>query len=203
MAYLEAAKQENFSPETLTVWYNEVLRLSWTEQEFRRAVMSALRNPTFGKVKFDDFLKNEEVFSADEVVAILEQKIRIRREELEKLIAGLSTPEQERRLAEEGLMSVREYWAGELRRQLERHVERIEKKCKRLRAQFYHLPEQSKIDLWAKAIQKGLAKDGDQFMPLILPQLVPMMIDEFEEAVKNASGLEHTESECPKCKEEK
>lgn len=59
MAYLEAAKQENFSPETLGVWFNEMARLQWTEQEFRKRVIAVLQSCTYGRIGFDMFLTAE------------------------------------------------------------------------------------------------------------------------------------------------
>ena len=60
IAWLEAAKQENFPPETLEVWYVEMNRLGWSDTTFRERVLNVLRAKTYGKVKFDDFVSAEE-----------------------------------------------------------------------------------------------------------------------------------------------
>lgn len=59
MAYLEAAKQESFSRETLGVWFNEMTRLGWSAQKFRERVLSVLQSQTFGRISFDMFLTAE------------------------------------------------------------------------------------------------------------------------------------------------
>jgi hypothetical protein len=56
MAYLEAAKQENFPPQTLGVWFDQMTRLNWTAQRFRDSVLSVLQMPTYGRVSFDMFI---------------------------------------------------------------------------------------------------------------------------------------------------
>lgn len=61
MAYLEAAKQENFPPETLGVWFDQMSRLGWSEQKFRERVLAVLQAPTFGRISFDMFLSAESV----------------------------------------------------------------------------------------------------------------------------------------------
>jgi hypothetical protein len=59
LAYLEAAKQENFAPETLNVWFDQMTRLCWTETRFRERVVAVLHAPTYGKISFDMFLSAE------------------------------------------------------------------------------------------------------------------------------------------------
>lgn len=61
MAYLEAAKQENFSRETLSVWFDQMVRLGWTEARFRERVLAVLHAQTFGRISFDMFLSAEGV----------------------------------------------------------------------------------------------------------------------------------------------
>jgi len=192
MAYLEAAKQENFSAETLGVWYSEMLWHGFDAARFRKSVFAVMSNQTFGKVKFEDFLLSSRLYTAGEMNEMVELRIEERKKYHEAQLMGLamSGEARERKLAEAGLLNVQNYWATELQKALEKHVQRINSKCKRLRAQFYLLPDQAKIDLWSKAVQKGLVRDGDRFAELILPSLVPRMISEFEEAVKNNSVKE-------------
>lgn len=98
---------------------------------------------------------------------------------------GLLPTEAE--LAKEGLIELQMFWLNERRRIIEKHTQRYEKRCRTLRAQFFELSDQAKIDLWTKAVQKKIVQDGDQFAMLILPTLVPFMIEEFEQAVRNES----------------
>jgi len=64
MAYLEAAKQDSFSPQTLGVWFDQMSHLKWTEGRFREKVLAVLRAPTYGRITFDMFLSIEPVPSA-------------------------------------------------------------------------------------------------------------------------------------------
>jgi hypothetical protein len=186
MAYLEAARQENFSKETLIVWFTEMRRRGWDNDSFRKRILSVLTNKPFGATKFDEFINAEEIFTREEINLFVNKKINQRKEEYELLAKKVLNEEE---LAKKGLIEVQWWWENRLKDQLEKHVERIESKCKKLRAQFYKLSEQGKIDLWSKAVEKGIVKDGDKFAHLVLPMLVPQMIEEFEEQIKKESTL--------------
>jgi len=184
MAYLEAARQENFSKETLIVWFTEMRRRGWDNDSFRKRIFAVLTNKPYGATKFDEFINAEEIFTTEEINMFVNKRINQRRKEFE-MLAGKELNQEE--LAKEGLIEVQLWWNSRLKEQLEKHIERIESKCKKLRAQFYKLSEQGKIDLWSKAVQKGIVKDGDKFAHLVLPMLVSQMIEEFEEQIKKES----------------
>ena len=170
----------------LVSWFREQ---RWTHDNIRFAASRLFTVEKFGKLSPDVWHKasSQPLYTEEDVARMVSQRIQRRKEHFLQSLKGLSEPDRERKLVEAGLMEVQSYWASEAGRAVEKHAERIERKCKRLRAQFYHLPAQTKCDLMAKAVTKGLVKDGDKFGHLILPQLVPFMIDEFEEAVNNAS----------------
>ena len=119
-----------------------------------------------------------------EINEIVESKIAKRRQ---RYIDEAGRFVDSKELAEQGLVELQQVWVQEARRMIEAHYERAEKKCKRLRAQFFHFPQQSKNDLWAKAVQKGIVRDGDKHAMLILPQLIPQLMEETEEIIKNNS----------------
>jgi len=181
MAWLEAARQENFPIETLEVWYREFLRLGWTTERFRDAVLSVMKSKVFGKVTLSCFFENEQLYTSEEINRLVEQRIQKRR--LEYLAWHPKTTEEE--LCRLGLEEVQTWWRSELHNRLQIHADRIHVKCKKLRAQFYHLPDQIKCDLWKIAVGKEIVQDGDPNAMLILPLLVPQMMNEFEKAIRN------------------
>lgn len=181
MAWLEAARQENFSPETLEVWYREFVRLGWTTERFRDAVLSVMKSKVFGKVTMSCFFENEQLYTSEEINRLVEQRIQNRR--LEYLAWHPKTAEEE--LCRLGLEEVQTWWRNELYTRLQIHADRIHVKCKQLRAQFYQLSDLAKIDLWQKAVAKGIVQDGDPNAMLILPMLVPQMMEDFQLAMKN------------------
>lgn len=183
MAWLEAVRNENFPEETLEVWYREFVRLKWSREQFRDAVISVSRSKLYGKTSIDCFLFAERFYTSEEVNQLTEQRIQNRKQEYLNLKNYQANEEE---LASQGLIFVQQWWQGELKNQIDKHAERLEKKCKRLRAQFHLLPQQAKDDLWIKAVEKGIVQDGDKFTEQILPMLVPQMIEDFEIVIKNA-----------------
>ena len=71
---------------------------------------------------------------------------------------------------------------------IEKHTQRQEQRRRRIRAQFFKLPDLAKTDLWQKAVARNLVKDGDPLAMQILPTLIPFMFGEFEEAILNNSA---------------
>ena len=181
---VENSKQIHLSPQEFGCLQYDLYRLNEPIEKLRIRAEAVKRNPDYGRISLDVWLKSEPLYTSEEVNMLVSEKISQRKREYEELMQRELNEEE---LAKKGLIEVQIIWQKRLREQLEKHIKRIESKCKLLRAQFYKLPEQAKIDLWNKAVQKGLVKDGDPNAYLILPMLVPQMITEFEEAIKNNS----------------
>lgn len=136
----------------------------------------------YGRLGFNLWLTADRVYTAIEAQSLAQKIIERRRAEFSKTL-----PPSEDELAKEGLMELQMYWHNKRREMIEKHVERLEKKCRRLRAQFFLLPQQAKIDLWSKAVSRGLVKDGDPLAMQVVPFLVPMMLEDFEQSIRDAS----------------
>lgn len=162
----------------------DLYKLSETVVELRQRAEVVKRNVNYGKLSLDLWLSAGEVFTKMDVEFHAQDKINKRRA---RYIAIMNRPVSEEELAREGLIEVQSWWRGKIREAIDKHAERIDKKCRKLRAQFFKLPDLAKADLWAKAVERGVVTDGDKFVSLILPNLIPHMMEDFEEAIKNNS----------------
>lgn len=179
MAWLEAAKQETFSDETLKVWRIEMQRLGWTDGIFRERVSAVMRSTTFGKVKFEDFINSECLYTGKEVAGMIEQKINIRKAEYLRL-KNFKVPDEQ--LVAEGLASVQSWWQTELNQKLDEIKDQINARCRELRKRFSVLPQEKKDTLLSIAIDKGLIVKDSTAME-ILPLLIPQMMEDFEKVL--------------------
>lgn len=177
MAWLEAAKRDTFSPETLEVWFCEMNRLGWTEDVFRERVLATVRSTTFGKVKFDDFIGAEKLFTESEKNELVDRIIENRRQTFIK--AGHSEDD----CAEAGLIDVQSWWNSKRNRRIEEIANKIDEHCKDLRSKYTLLPFEKKQVLLSIAIEKGLIVKDDYWVE-ILPLLVPQMIQDFEQIME-------------------
>ncbi len=187
MAYLEAAKQETFSGETLRVWYNEMLRLGWSDDMFRERVFSVLRSTTFGKVKFDDFVNVEALYTKADVDRTLNQQV-------EKIIESRAAELRRRKVSEEDIVRM---GMGELSRdadfELRIKVEGFKKKVKpRIRAAraFVKIAaDDVAAELWKSACKMGIVRDvNEPFWREILPVIVPKYLPVVESMMKRMGG---------------
>jgi hypothetical protein len=149
-----------------------------TLETILRWAENVVRSKDFRCITFDMFLNSEPTYTSGEIPSLIEHGIEKR-----KLAYIQWHKPTEEELCRLGLERVQVWWRAELDRQIDKHAERIDKKCKRLRAQFYLLPQEAKDDLWIKAVEKGIVEDGDKFTEQILPMLVPQMIEEFESII--------------------
>ncbi len=145
---------------------------------------NVVKTKDFRAITLDMFLNSETLYSSAEIEMIFEHRIQKRRDEYIRLKIGSMNEEE---FARQGLIDVQIWWSGKIREQIRKHAERIDKKCKRLQAQFYLLPDQAKLDLWQKAVAKGIVQNEDPHWELILPMLVPQMMVEFDEIIRNNS----------------
>ncbi len=178
---VELSKQIHLSPEERAVLQADLFSLNETIEQIRKRGESVKRNTTYGKISFDVWYQAETTYTSEELNDIVNSRIRQRQREYEAL-AGRKLDTEE--LVMQGLIEAMIWWRQKIADAIQKHAERIDKRCKQLRAQFYHLPDQAKIDLWTKAVAKGLVKDGDRFAFQLLPLLIPQMMQDFEEAVK-------------------
>jgi len=193
MAYLEAAKQENFSRETIDVWYNEMLRLGWSDDDYRRAVMSVLRAPTYGKVKFDDFLKTEDLFTMEYVRLYADKVIESRKNQFIETNKQLAGDDLNAKLESEGLLNVQSaYWR---RREvmLGTIQKRIEKRVKAVEYYIRHCDKDTREKILDIAIEKKIIVK-DKFVDLVLPMCAPMLLDEVEPMILEMPAEERGEN---------
>lgn len=178
----EKLKEIQISDQERDLLVDKLFEQGFSRQELEQRADSVLLKNTYKTIAFEYWVEDL-VCSWSSRWAEVNRIINGRREEFMRKNQMLKErlPEE---AAREGLITVQEWWGAELQKQIQKHSERIDKKCKRLRAQFYDLPEKSKEDLWEKAVARGLVKDNDPFKFLILPLLVPLMVAEFEEAIK-------------------
>lgn len=181
ISQVQLAKQILLSENEFAVLQNRLYELGETIQQIRQRAKNVERNTTYGKISIDVWLQSSPLYTINEVNEMVERKISQRRNEY---IQNANRFVDSKELAQQGLIELQQHWMQEARAIIDKHKERLNKKCKQLRAQYYHLPERAKKDLWKKAVEKGIVKDGDQHAMLILPQLIPQMIEEFEMAVK-------------------
>lgn len=160
----------------------ELYDLHETINQIQQRGENVKRADHYGRLGFNLWLGADRVYTASEAGILADQIIEQRRKAYSRAL-----PPSDDELAREGLIELQMYWHNKRREMVEKHVERLEKKCRRLKAQFYQLSEQAKIDLWTKAVAKGLVRDGDPLAMQVVPFLVPMMIEEFEQAIRDAS----------------
>lgn len=177
---VENSKQIHLSDAERTALQVDLFNLGEPVAAIRRMADAVKRNTTYGKISIDAWLSNENIYTSSEIDRMVSQRIEQRKHEIERTLMP-----SEDELARMGLVEVQRYYNNKLKESLEKIIERTKKRCKILRAQFYQLSEQSKIDLWQKAVARGLVKDGDPHAMLILPFLVAEMMTEFSEAVTN------------------
>lgn len=182
IAYLEAAKQENFSRETIEVWYNEFCRMGWTEEDFRRAVMSVLKNPTYGKIKFDDFLHSEDLFTMEYVRLYTDKMIENRKKHFITTNEHLVGDELEKELEREGLLNVHSSYWRKREIMLGTIQKRIEKRTKVVEHYIRHCDNKTRDRILDIAIAKKVIVK-DKFVDLILPMCAPMLLDEVESMI--------------------
>lgn len=183
IAEVEYSKQIHISDEERAVLCDRLFELNDTMDNLRKRAKAVERNNTYRSIAFEYWLGADDIFTQAEMEVEVLRIIQRKADRLKKLCPQVTEDE----LAALGLIDIQSYWEGKRREAVQKHVERIDKHCRKLRAQFYKLPDQAKIDLWQKAVAKNVAKDGDRFAMQILPLLVPFMIEEFEEAIKNNS----------------
>lgn len=181
---VENSKQIHLSEQEFGCLQYDLFRLNETLENLRKRGEAVKRNTDYGRLSLDVWLKSQQIYTEEEINLFVNSKINQRRKEFERLSGKELNQET---LAKEGLIEVQVWWRERLSEQLQKHAERIDAKCKRLRAQFYKLSEQGKIDLWSRAVQLGIVKDGDKFAHLVLPMLVPQMIEDFELQIKKES----------------
>ena len=66
IAKLESAKRDNIPASTVEVWW-EVLK-DWDEEKFNKQIDQILKTNTYGAVKIDDFLQDNEATYSDQEV---------------------------------------------------------------------------------------------------------------------------------------
>jgi hypothetical protein len=175
MAYLEALRngQDDFSVDTLNSWYYEMIRLGWTDDVFRRAVISVSRAKIFGKITFDCFLNSEDLYTTEEVNVKVNQILANRKRQYENM--GYSDEE----LAKEGLINIQFLYDQKRIKMLETIEKRIGHKVKRIEYFIRNCDEKTKEEILQIAINKKVIVK-DQFWGMVLPMCAPYLIDEIE-----------------------
>lgn len=102
IATLEAAKNEQFAPETIRVWYEAFQQKGWTIDQVREAASNVMDTNTYGGVRFDHFVSAQKLYTETEckemVSAALSGKVPMWKDDLTLLARA------EARQAEVGLM---------------------------------------------------------------------------------------------------
>jgi hypothetical protein len=179
--WVENVKQIHLSEDerrSLAILLNE---LPERLEEILHRAENVARQTDYARLPFDLWINAKKVYTESEINSLVEKNIKQRIAEYEKTI-GRSLSEKE--LVERGLANVALHWNNEIQLLLRVHEKRQAKRCKKLKYQFYSLPEQAKIELWTIAVQKGLVTDGDKHAMQILPLLVPRMVEDFEAIIK-------------------
>lgn len=180
IAYVENAKNIHLSDEEALVLANELERLPETIEHLELRAGHVIRINTYGKLAFEYWLNAEAVYSRSEAMAIAEREIARRRKSFEAAQANV-TPEM---LAKNGLIEVQGIWNSMLNEQIEKYKDQINDRCKELKAAYYKLDDISKKLLWKIAVERKVVDGDSEHWEMILPMLVPKMIDAFENAVK-------------------
>lgn len=176
MAYLEASKQENFSPETLETWYDQFCRAEWTPDILRDRVTAVLRSTTYGKVKIDDFFQTERLYTGEEVNQIWEQKLRDR----VWLINHLKIDEEQAtKIAE---TNIHDLYARKLEQEVAR---RMQQRIKRIviARKWYGLQSiESQLEILREAEKRGLIEvdpiiEQYRTRPYIVELILPLIED--------------------------
>ena len=188
IGFVEQSTETHLTPEERGSLAYDLFNLKESLNQLQNRAEYVKRADRFGKLSLDIWLKAEPLYTETELnreVALrLDRYIEKRKQEF---IASKNSQPTEEELAQLGLINARIYFAAEMRRRLSEIEDEILAKCEKLKAQFYHLGDRAKTDLWQKAVAKGLVTDGDKNAMLILPYLVPEMLPEFEEAILNNS----------------
>lgn len=182
---MEAARQENFALETVRVWYDEMQKRGWTEEFFLHRVRAVMDSKPFGATKFFEFVDADALYTEEEKNLAVETEIDRRKHEY---LALRNHRVDEEELAREGLIDVQEYYRWLRMQWIDAKSREIRKKVKRLRADYFLLPQEAKNELWTKAVEKQLVKADDPFPSELLPLLIPSMISDFEQSIKDYSG---------------
>lgn len=187
--HTESRKQIRVGQQERDVLIDELLSYGFTIDQLKLRAEGVVFAETYGTVALKYWLSESEVF-AKEAERQAEIIIRNRREQFKSQNFNKTMLEVERLASEEGLQRVQNYWMAEMQNAIEKHFERFDKKCRRLKGQFHQLPQEAKDALWQKAVERGIVKDDDPFKHLVLPMLVPKMLLDFEDAIKNESVKE-------------
>ena len=173
MQWLEAAKQETFSDETLKVWRVEMQRLGWTDAIFRDRITSVIRATTFGKVKFDDFVNAEPLYTPEEMARWVNMRDQKRIADIQKITFDESA------LEKEGLLSFAYVYARRHAEIADRLNASLEKRLKAVERYIKAAPEEIKLELREILENKGLAKP-DEYWRQTLYLHAPNLIYEVE-----------------------
>jgi len=177
MQWLEAAKQETFSDETLKVWRVEMQRLGWTDAIFRDRITSVVRATTFGKVKFDDFMNAEPLYTPEEMARWVNTRDQKRIADIQKITFDESA------LEKEGLLSFAYVYARRHAEVMERVNASLEKRLKIVERYIKSAPEEIKLELREILENKGLTKP-DEYWRQTLYLYAPNLIYEVEKIMK-------------------
>lgn len=176
IAWLEALKQENFSAETLNVWWSEFQRLKWTKKRFAEAVTQVARNTSYGRVTFDMFLTKERLYTREEAMAIADEVIAQRRKDLEELEKYVPLE----LLEKQGLVEFQTAAARKLDALRVKAAVELKRRLRVARLWFDKQDENLKADLWGMAI-KDKRVEEDQYWLQFVHELIPFYLEDVEQ----------------------
>jgi len=180
---VENSKQLHLSEAEHIALTGDLMELGEPISAIRQMAENVKRNLTYGKISIDVWLSSARIYTNEEINREVESRIRERKNQF----MAIQNPTEEELFAE-GLEDLSLWYLRRRQEVLERLQQKLQSRARKARVGLYSLSRQTKIDLWQKAVARGLVADGDPFAMTILPLLAGEMLEEFEEAIRNASA---------------
>lgn len=181
IARLEAAKNDNYSPHTISVWYDEMIIRGWTDEIFITRVKAVLETKQFGSIRFDDFINALKLYTEEDVQIKVQQEI----EALRKRIAEAKTKSiNEKVIDEELLESEHHIYAQRLDDIRERLGISLKQRLKKAERFIKSAPEETKKDLLKLLTDKKLLDETDPHWMQIIHYFTPRILNETEQIMK-------------------
>lgn len=162
IARIEAARQENYSKETLSVWFDEMVRRKWTVQYFEERYNAVLNSKTiYGGLKFNDFIDASALFTKTEMIAFSQKYIQQRKEAISRIKFD------EKELEEEGLIDLQVVYSRRREEEKKRLGLTLEQRVKAAEGFIRNASEEVKLEILAILHQKGKIGDDPHWREIL------------------------------------
>lgn len=181
IARLEAAKNTDYSKDTIDVWYDEMIKRNWTNGQFLEKVTLVLEQKQFGGVKFDDFTNATKLYTEEELNLKIYQTI----EQHKKKIQEAKTANiNEHILNEELLISEQHIYGQRIDDIKERARVKLRDRLKKAEQFIKTAPDEVKEELLKILTEKNLLTSEDPHWKTIIRLFVPHILIETENLMR-------------------